>query len=134
MTTPQVRIPVRYVGAQEQWRDHLYGSDLVFRQGRVRNVPDWAAVRLLRHPEFEDARKKDEAGTPIIAGRRPVDEEAEREELQEIAQNVRLQDMSREQLAAHAQRTFGVHLDITDPKLDVLDSVRHLGRLRGVLV
>lgn len=46
-------IPVQYVGKKSQYTDRLYGSNLVFGRGQVRNVPSDIASKLLNHPEFQ---------------------------------------------------------------------------------
>ena len=58
-------IKVKYVGLLDQWDDHLYGSGL-WVKNEPREVEDWVAAQLLRHPEFEDARHHKQRG-PIEA-------------------------------------------------------------------
>ena len=45
--------------------------------------------------------------------------------------HVRFNEMTKEQLATYALRTFGVHIDTTDLKVDVTEKVRDLIRIRG---
>ena len=50
-------IAIKYNGPKP-YTDHLYGSKLHWEIGDTRDdVPEHIAVKLLRHPEFEDARK-----------------------------------------------------------------------------
>lgn len=126
-------IPVRYVGLKKRETDHLYGSNVGFLNGKVSQVPDWAAARLLAHPEFEDARPKDKQGEPIIATREMLaDEEAKiREELDALQAHVNIDNMTRDQLSSYAMRTYGVNVDPTDKRDDVVSKVRSLMRARG---
>jgi hypothetical protein len=49
-------IAIKYNGPKP-YTDHLYGSKLHWEIGDTRDdVPEHIAVKLLRHPEFEDAR------------------------------------------------------------------------------
>ena len=127
MSTQQPRIPVRYVGQAQHFKDHLYGSSVNFSKGKVSQVPAWAASRLLTHPEFEDARPAKERG-PILAAK-PIDPR-EDEELDEIDSHVRLDTMTKDQMAAYARRAYGVQIDTTDLKVDVVQTVRDLARSR----
>jgi hypothetical protein len=130
MNAPQPRIPVRYVGLEKHWRDHLYGSNVGFTRGKVSPVPAWAASQLLKHPEFEDGRPAKERG-PILAPR-PRNPEEDKE-LDEIDSHIRLDTMTKDQMAAYARRAFGVQIDTTDLKVDVVQTVRELARSRRTL-
>lgn len=57
-------IPVQYVGKKSQYTDRLYGSNLVFGRGQVRNVPSDIASKLLNHPEFQHYEQHS-ADTPV---------------------------------------------------------------------
>ncbi len=111
-------IPIRYFGGKPIFRDHLYGTDLEWAFGDEQQVPAAAAVKLLQHPEFADAR---EEKTPIT-----VEPEARREP--EIEENeaplVNLETMTKAQLLTYAQRNFGVELDGSAKKADLIDTVR----------
>lgn len=123
------KVPVRYVGNATFWRDHLYGSKMVFKRGRVTQTPPWAASRLLRHPEFEDARPVESRGQVIVAER--PRELTEEQEIEMVDQTVRLDTMTKDQMAHFALRAFGVRLDPTDLKVDVTAKVRSLMQIRG---
>ena len=127
MSALQPRVPVRYVGADKHWKDHLYGSNVSFSRGKVSQVPDWAAVKLLKHPEFEDARPVDKRNR--IDAVRPEQAE-EIEQMQEIEGHVRLDQMTKDQMANYAMRAFGVRIDTSDLKVDVTQTVRDLARSR----
>jgi hypothetical protein len=126
-------IPIKYVGQLDTWVDHLYGSKEVFTQGKISAVPAWVAALLLEHPEFEDRRPVAQRGQRITA-ERPTSQPLldEMRELQEIDTTVRLETMTKAQLAHHALRAFGVRIDSTDPKVDVMSAVRTLNRQRAV--
>jgi hypothetical protein len=125
-------IPIKYVGQQDTWQDHLYGSGETFHKGKTAQVPAWLAASLLQHPEFEDRRPAGQRSLRIVA-ERPVtkDPVEEMRELQEIETQVRLDTMTKAQLATHAMRAFGVRVDLSDPKVDVIGSVRTLTRQRA---
>jgi hypothetical protein len=133
METTMAKIPVRYVGLKLHESDHLYGSGVKFTRGKVSQVPDWAAASLLRHPEYEDARPKDERGLPIIARREldRADLEMEMRELEALEAHVNLETMTRDQMASYAMRTYGVRVDPSTLKADVTSSVRTLMQQRG---
>lgn len=61
-----------------------------------------------------------------------IEHDAELDELLAVERHVRLDNMSRDQLAGYAMRAYGVRLDPSDVKLDVAEQVRHLQRMRGV--
>lgn len=46
-------IAIQYIGRKDQFVDRLYGSNLVFARGQVRQVPSDIASSLLKHPEFQ---------------------------------------------------------------------------------
>ncbi len=127
------QIPIRYVGPKDSDSDHLYGSKVVFTKGKIALVPDWAAARLLQHPEFEDARPKGERGKPINAVRvpDPAELEQERMDLEQIEAHVNIEPMTRDQMAAYAMRTYGVRVDATMAKAEVTSAVRNVMALRG---
>lgn len=131
MTAKQ--IPIRYVGQRPTETDHLYRSGAVFTRGKVTLVPDWAAAKLLKHPEFEDARPKPERGQPILDERvrDAKDIEAENEEHEALDAHVNIETMTRDQMAAHAMRTYGVRIDASVAKAAVTTTVRSLMQSRA---
>lgn len=131
MTAKQ--IPIRYIGLRPTETDHLYRSGAVFAKGRVTMVPDWAAAKLLKHPEFEDARPKSERGQPILAERvrDAKDIEAENEEHEALDAHANIETMTRDQMAAHAMRNYGVRIDAAASKAAVTGTVRSLMQSRG---
>ena len=67
-----------------------------------------------------------------LAALRSEEELREMDEIADIERsNVRFDSMTKEQLATYALRTFGVHIDTTDLKVDVTERVRDLMRIRG---
>ena len=131
MTAKQ--IPIRYIGLRPTETDHLYRSGAVFTQGKVTFVPDWAAAKLLKHTEYEDARPKSERGQPITAERvlDAAEIEAESLEHEALDAHVNIETMTRDQMAAHAMRNFGVRVDAAANKAAVTSTVRSLMQSRG---
>ena len=126
-------IPVRFIADRDTWSDHLFDSGAVFTRGKVTMVPDWAAALLLKYDTmFEDARKAGKGKGDVIVAERPRDAERELREMDEVEQHVRIDLMTKDQLANHAMRAFGVRIDAADLKVDVKESVRHLMRTRGI--
>lgn len=127
------QIPIRYIGQRPTETDHLYRSGAVFTRGKVSLVPAWAAAKLLKHPEFEDARPKSERGQPILAERvRDAKEiEAENEEHEALDAHANIETMTRDQMAAHAMRNYGVRIDASASKASVTGTVRGLMQSRG---
>ena len=60
-------IAIQYVGRKAQFTDRLYGSNLVFACGQVRQVPSDIASSLLKHPEFQCYEQ------PVIEANDPQD-------------------------------------------------------------
>ncbi|MCK2097524.1 hypothetical protein [Thauera aromatica] len=108
-------VAIKYTGPKP-YTDHLYGSRLHWEIGDTReDVPEHIAVKLLRHPEFEDARKRK---TEIKVEPPP------REEREDVPPLVNLDAMTRDQLADYAHRNFGVRLDPKAKKAELVDTVR----------
>lgn len=108
-------IAIKYNGPKP-YTDHLYGSKLHWEIGDTRDdVPEHIAVKLLRHPEFEDARK--------YKSKIKVEEQP-REEVEDLPPLVNLESMTKDQLAQYAHRNFGVKLDTSVKKAELLDTVR----------
>jgi len=105
--------------------DPLYGSGLTWQPGEVKEVSEAVAVNLLRHPEFEDARKKK---APIEVP--PVELKDEPEE-EVAAPLVSLDAMTKDQIAQYAHRNFGVVLESGMKKADMVDAVRRQMGKRG---
>lgn len=115
-------IPVRYVGAKDKEVDHLYGSWVEFHgYGDVKDVPDWAAVNLLKHPEFEDARHWKAKNKPIVPEQ--IHEKKEEEEKIE-APLVHLESMTKEAIGQYAHRYFGLDLPPASKKSEMINKVR----------
>lgn len=115
ITGETMPIAIKYTGPKP-FTDHLYGSKLHWEIGDTReDVPEHIAIKLLRHPEFEDARKRK---TEIKV------EELPREEQDNLPPLVNLEAMTKDQLAQYAHRNFGVVLDAGMKKSELLDTVR----------
>lgn len=115
-------VPIRYIGRKSQYTDHLYGTGVTWGFSEDQPVPVTAAIKLLAHPEFEDAR--DDTSVPLKALLR------EPEPVEEIDENelgvplANLDAMTKAQLLEHAQRYLGVALDASLKKADLVDAVR----------
>jgi hypothetical protein len=123
--------PIKYVGKAPTWVDTAYGSNVEFKRNKISDVPNFAAPKLLRHPEFKDARPLVERGVAIVEQERPeTEEERELRESIFLEQHVRVDTMSRKDLANYAMRGYGVHLDANDKTVDIVSEVRSLMRRR----
>ena len=116
-------IPVKYVGPKLKGSvDHLYGSGTRWtKPGDVQDVEPYVAKMLLRHPEYEDARKGKAAGTPITA-------EAPIKEIEDDQRPppVQLDSMTKGEIAAYVKRSFGVDIDTSAKKVDLIHSVSRM--------
>lgn len=130
------KMPVRYVGDQPEFYDYLYGSKATWQQGEAVDVEVPVAIKLLEHPEFEDARDPEDqlAMTPkelLSAERAPLPEmtEEEQEQFDEQPPLVDLDGLTKAQIVEYAQRNFGVVLDPNAKKPELIDTVRRqMGR------
>lgn len=115
-------IKIKYIGLLDAWDDHLYGSG-TWIQGEPREVEDFLAMQLLKHPEFEDARHHKQRG-PIeaVIPEKPVEEPEEWEQ----APLQSFEAMTKEQIATFAKRTFGADLPTKQTKAEMIDRVRFL--------
>lgn len=129
----KVKMPVRYIGDRDEFRDHLYGSKLIWQQGEAVEVDVEIAIKLLVHPEFEDARDPEDQleATPkeLLGGLPPKPtvektEEEQREELDMEPPLVNLEGLTKAQLVEYAHRNFGVTLDPAVKKDELIDTVR----------
>lgn len=115
-------IKIKYIGLLDAWDDHLYGSG-TWIQGEPREVEDFLAMQLLKHPEFEDARHHKQRG-PILAV--PPEKPEEEPEDWEKAPLQSFDAMTKEQIAVFAKRTFGAELPVKQTKAEMIDRVRFL--------
>jgi hypothetical protein len=115
--------PVKYVWPKLKGSfDHLYGSGTRWtKPGDVQDVEPYVAKMLLRHPEYEDARKGKAAGTPITA-------EAPIKEIEDDQRPppVQLDSMTKGEIAAYVKRSFGVDIDTSAKKVDLIHSVSRM--------
>lgn len=49
MNSPTEKIAVRFIGRKAPWKDNLYGTNLTFTAGQVRDVPAHYAKQFLKH-------------------------------------------------------------------------------------
>lgn len=114
-------IPIKYIGPKRVYVEHLYQTGLTWEPGQVVDVPEEAAVKLLRHPEFEDMRKNK---TPIVVTKEVEEPEEPDEDLLERVPLANLEGLTKEQLVSYAHRNFGVVLDSSLKKADLIEAVR----------
>lgn len=115
--------PVRYLGPLPTFEGVLYGAKLKIAKGKVALVGIWAAMNLIRHPEFEDARSPKNR-KPLDATK-PIDDD-EAAQVGMVAQAINIDNMSRVQLVQHAIKSYGVRLDAEAPRETVVGQVRDL--------
>jgi hypothetical protein len=122
-------IPIRYLGAKFMKRDHLYGSDVTWEsEGDVQLVPAAAAIKLLQHPEFEDARDgKDPVPLKELASKEPEELLEEVDEALKMPL-VDLNVMTKAQIIQYAHRYLGVELSPAAKKTELVDTVRRQTR------
>ena len=115
-------IAVRYIGLKDEFTDHLYNSGITWKQGEVKDVPDWAAEKLLKHSEFEDARHHKQRGKPFEVESKPVVQKEDEEKIE--APLVSLEAMTKEALVNYAHRYFGLDIPSTVKKDEMINKVR----------
>lgn len=110
-------VPIKYVGPSASWTDNLYGTRMVWPKDGIQAVPGHIALKLLKHPEFKDARvgKMRDRG---IDGTEPKREDEVIE-----APLVNLESMTKDSLSQFAKRYF--NLDVArENKPEMVDLVR----------
>lgn len=128
MLKQELLIPIRYVGLSESgYADHLYDSGGVWpMQDSVKDVPLTKAIKLLDHPEFEDAREDTSVPLKMLlaAEHAPKPELEDEDRLQQEAPLVDLSTLTKAQLKEYAHRNFGIELPDTDKKDVMINTVR----------
>lgn len=130
------KIPIRYVGTHTSFSDHLYESGATWEFGEVVQVALDKAMKLLKHPEFEDARTAKEQAKHTLKDLLALEEkelppeiDEDQERLEQEPPLVQLESLTKEQIVQYAQRNFGVVLDTSAKKADLIDTVRRqMGR------
>lgn len=110
-------VPIIYVGGKPEWKDHLYGTGLLFKRDEITLVPGHAFERFLRHPEFKDGRVGKMKSREIDTTPPVVEEKDE-------APLVNLDAMTKDALALYAKRNFNLELDTKQRKDDLIETVR----------
>lgn len=110
--------PIQYVGAKPVFRDTLFGTGLAWQPGQVMLVPDDVARQMLRYPTLVmgSAEDAEQAAEPQPKKDEPF--ELPEEPL------VNLEAMTKADLLQYAHRHFGVELDGSQKKAELIDSVR----------
>ena len=120
------QVPVRYIGLNENgYSDHLYGSGGVWpMQDSISDVPVSKAIKLLDHPEFEDAREDKTVSLKALLSGAPVVQPEKEEESEVKPPLVDLSQMTKAQLKEYAHRNFGIELPDTAKKDEMINHVR----------
>ena len=114
-------IPIRYIGKKTSFTDTLYGSRATWQHGDVVEVDEWQALRLLRHPEFQDARPRKER--TAIQAERPEDPPVETVDLPPLTS---LETMTKNDLTTFVRRHFGIELDAGAKKAELVVKAKTL--------
>lgn len=120
-------IAIKYVGVKGREVDHNYGSWVVWNAtGEIQLVPPESAVKLLKHPEFEDARHNFQKGKPIkVEAKEPKPEDEPDHPL------ISLEASTKHEIALYAKRNFGIDVDLGHKKSELVDQVRGLMNTTG---
>lgn len=126
-------VPIKYVGLQHEWRDHLYNSGYTFKKGQAKQVEEHFAFQLLKHPEFADARPEKER-TPLKFDRALLERRKELVDEPDLPPLVDLHSMTKEGLQQFAKSHFNRDLPARDLKAEMVEEVRLLvGRQANVV-
>lgn len=148
--TPTPLTAIQYIGYRPSFRDHLYGTGLVFTTGQVRNVPDELARKLLRHhdlftaaeaasasqepetPPQAPATLDDEAVQAVEAANKAKQEEKEQEsKVQDLHDTINTMDKAA--LEAFARENYRQELDKRQSLAKLRDQVRGFVEQYGVV-
>lgn len=125
-------VQVAYIGNDETFFDHIYGSGLTFEKDKSTDVPAWLAVKLLKHTEFEDRRPGFLRMRPIrVINDKPIEVVDEETEQHYLYEQIPLDNMTVAQMRSFSMRNFGVMHPPTMLKDDMQNEVRSLVGLRG---
>lgn len=108
-------LPVAYIGKEDEWRDHLYGSGLYFVAGQTRMVEFALAKKLLKHidlfaeGEAKGAEKQETAKLTQQAEQAQKDEEAQLDALFDVYTN--LDQMDKASLQKFIKDNFNQDVD-----------------------
>lgn len=125
-----MKVPVRYTGSKPVFKDHLFGTGITWEFGQTEEVPAATAVRMLSFgPAFEDARKDTSVSIKSLLTTSVEKADPTEEELASEPPLVNLESMTKAQITEFAQGQFGVILDSSLKKDEMIDTVRRqMGR------
>ncbi len=125
------QVPVRYIGNEPSYTDHIYGTGVTWGFGEVELVPGDKAINILDHSEFEDARDDQTLSVKdFLNDAEPLavkNEDTEKEEQELLDQQpplANLDTMTKVQLIEYAHRNFGVQLPDTSKKAELISTIR----------
>ena len=101
------KMPVRYIGKRETYRDGMYGTGIVWEKGQTQMVPENKARKLLRHTDQYEEGSVEDAGNPVVDEPQNNDETEEHEE---ATRNSIRQMTTKAPLVEFAKNNFKVDL------------------------
>lgn len=108
---PGAKIPVKYVGKREVYRDGTYGTGLVFTQGETKLVPVEKAKNLLQHPDVYVPGEVADAVPAPIEVTEPEAKDSTTTEDEHMDMRDNLGRMDKDALAEFAKTHFNMTLD-----------------------
>ncbi len=136
-TAPVGTIAIRYIGKKDNFSDRLYGTELPFEKGQVRNIPTAIARKMLKHQDvYEQAEAApiiDDDTAEILAG---VEEEANKlQDERELVADVLMQlgRMDEQGLRQYAETKYGQKLSARMKQETLLARVTEMVEMFGVV-
>lgn len=108
---PGAKIPVKYVGKREVYRDGTYGTGLVFTQGETKLVSVEKAKHLLQHPDVYVPGEVADAVPALIEAAEPEAKDSTTTEDEHMDMRDSLGRMDKEALVEFAKTHFNMTLD-----------------------
>lgn len=111
---------IKYIGSKPVFRDHIFGTGLEWTPGQAHPVSAAVAEQMLRFPTFDegDGEEPSQEAPPI------TDQTEERVEEEVDHPLVNLEAMTKADLVQYAHRNFGVVLDPSMKKPELIETVR----------
>lgn len=120
-------VPLTYNGKKQPFTDTLYGSGVRWSQtGTTQDVPLLAAIKLIKHPEFKDARKDQQLPLKslLLSEEDGPDDDGERERTLEEPPLANVEAMTKAQIVQYVHVNFGVELPSAMKKGEMVDVAR----------
>ena len=128
-------VPIKYIGTKAAKADNVAGTDLVWAPGEIHVVPSILAPKFLKHADVWAVPENFDAEDPAMVGLVIEDSELKPEVPEEEQDpSFPIPDsfigVTKENLVQIAQRAFGVRLDPSMKKPDMIRTVRDLKNSR----